>query len=161
MEDNQQNKDGSTGSYVEYYSTDHTINAQGAGIPVYEKYKGKHAEASGEWKPTKGEKTALYILMGVMILIFGAAAVTYFMPVPTGVKIIVLIATIVIMIGGIGGFLLIVNLRHNKKDPMEMHYYDVDYEINHITKTGYDNTKEITKEEFYSDKSKNRGKQDE
>ena len=31
-----------------------------------------------------------------------------------------------------------------------MHYYDVDYEINNINGKGYDNTKEISKEEFLS-----------
>ena len=31
-----------------------------------------------------------------------------------------------------------------------MQYYDVDYEYNHITGKGYDNTGEITKEEFFS-----------
>ena len=45
--------------------------------------------------------------------------------------------------------MLITVLRHNKKEPVQMKYYDVDYEYNHITGEGYDNTREITKEEFH------------
>ena len=148
MEKDQQNKECSAGSYVEFYSTDHSVRSQGTGVPVYEKYKGKEAVGEKNWKATKGESIALYILMGVMALIIVAAAVSYFMPIPTGIKILILIATIVIMIGGIGGFLLIVTRRHNKKDPMEMQYYDVDYEINNITGEYRDDTKKISKEEF-------------
>ena len=51
----------------------------------------------------------------------------------------------------IGGLVLTVTLRHNKKDPIQMQYYDVDYEQNNITGEGYDNTREITKEEFYGE----------
>ena len=150
MEEKQQNKVASVDSYTESYSTDHAVRARGAGIPVYEKYKGKEAVGNKSWKATKGETIAFYILMGVMFLVFVSAAVAYFMPISTGVKVIILIATILIMIGGIGGFLLVVSLRHNKKDPMEMQYYDVDYEHNYITGEVRDDTKKISKEEFYS-----------
>ena len=147
MEENKQDNT-SAGAFVQTDSVDYTIRGDGMGIPVYEKYKGKTATGSKEWETTKGEKIALFILMGLMIPIAVGAFVAYFLPIAVWIKVVVLISAVVLMIGGIGGFLLVVTLRHNKKDPMEMHYYDVDYEHNYITGEGYDHTKEISKEEF-------------
>ncbi len=137
------------GSSVEFYSTNHSVNAEGAGVRIYEKRKGKEAYGSKSWKITKGETIALYIVAALAILFALVAVIAYFLPIPTVIKVIVLLVTAVGIIGGVGGFILVVALRHNKKDPMEMKYYDVDYENNHITGEGYDNTKRITKEEFF------------
>lgn len=120
---------------------------------VYEKYKGKVAEGHGEWEASKGEKTAMVIVMAVALLVVASAFIIYFLPVSLLIKIISFIIAGVLFFVIIAGFLLVVILRHNKKDPGEMHYYDVDYEANHINGKGYDNTKEITKEEFYDQKS--------
>jgi hypothetical protein len=147
MEENKQ-KNTSTGAFVQTDSVDYTIRGDGMGIPVYEKYKGKTATGSKEWETTKGEKIALTILMCVMIPIVIGAFVVYFSALAVGIKVLILVLTIVFMLCSIGGFILVVTLRHNKKDPIEMHYYDVDYEKNHITGEGYDHTKEISKEEF-------------
>ena len=120
---------------------------------VYEKYNGKVAEGHGEWEASKGEKTAMVIVMAVVLLVVASAFVIYFLPVSLLIKIISFIMAGVLFFVIIAGFLLVVILRHTKKDPGEMHYYDVDYEANHINGKGYDNTKEITKEEFYDQKS--------
>ena len=117
---------------------------------VYEKYKGKVAEGHGEWEASKGEKTAMVIVMAVALLVVASAFVIYFLPVSLLIKIISFIIAGVLFFVIIAGFLLVVILRHNKKDPGEMHYYDVDYEVNHINGKGYDNTKEISKDEFFS-----------
>ena len=87
--------------------------------------------------------TALAILFALV------AVIAFFLPIPTALKVLVLLVTVAAIIGGVGGFILVVALRHNKKDPMEMKYYDVDYENNYITGKGYDNTKQISKEEFF------------
>ena len=136
-------------SSVEFYSTNHSVNAKSAGVRIYEKRKGKEAYGSKSWKITKGEKIALYIVTALAILVALVAVIAYFLPIPTVIKVIVLLVTVVAIIGGVGGFILVVALRHNKKDPMEMKYYDVDYENNYITGKGYDNTKQISKEEFF------------
>ena len=117
---------------------------------VYEKYKGKVAEGHGEWEASKGEKTAMVIVMAVALLVVASAFVIYFLPVSLFIKIISFIIAGVLFFAIIAGFLLVVILRHNIKDPGEMHYYDVDYEANHINGKGYDNSKEISKDEFFS-----------
>ncbi len=137
------------GSSVEFYSTNHSVNAKGAGVRVYEKRKGKEAYGSKSWRITKGETIALYIVTALAIFVALVAVIAFFIPIPTALKVLVLLVTVVAIIGGVGGFILVVALRHNKKDPMEMKYYDVDYENNYITGKGYDNTKQISKEEFF------------
>ena len=124
------------------------ISADGVNHVVYEKYKGKQAYGHKEWTPSKGERIALFIDMFVGIIVAAGAIVTYFLPLPPGFKIPVMILFGILFIVIVGVFVLIVTLRHNKQDPMEMKYYDVDYEMNHITGEGYDNTREISKEEF-------------
>ena len=155
LEENKNNNNGSVGGYVSKYSTDYSVSSQGAGIPVYEKYKGKEAHASKEYEITGGEKVALFIVMGLVAVIFCGGVVAYFMPIPTGTKILIIVLAGLAILLGAGGFVLIVTLRHHKKDPMEMHYYDVDIEHNYITGESRDDIREISKEEFYSQK-KNR-----
>ena len=129
------------------------ISADGVNHVVYEKYKGKQAYGHKEWTPTKGEKVALIFVMIVALIVIIATLATYFLPLPPGFKIPVMILGGILFIVIVGGFVLIVTLRHNKQDPVEMKYYDVDYEMNHITGEGYDNTREISKEEFEKKKS--------
>lgn len=124
------------------------ISADGVNHVVYEKYKGKQAYGHKEWTPTKGEKVALIFVMIVALIVIIATLATYFLPLPLGFKIPTMILGGILFIVIVGGFVLIVTLRHNKQDPVEMKYYDVDYEMNHITGEGYDNTREISKEEF-------------
>ena len=149
LEETRSDKHVEIGSSVEFYSTNHSVNAKGAGVRVYEKRKGKEAYGSKSWKITKGEKIALYIVTALAILVALVAVIAFFLPISTALKVLVLLVTVVAIIGGVGGFILVVALRHNKKDPMEMKYYDVDYEKNYITGKGYDNTMQISKEEFF------------
>ena len=117
-------------------------------VPVYESYKGKQAHGSKSWKTTEKEKrtvTVLGIMFAVLVVL---ALVSFVLPIRMGIKILLLILAIVFGIGGMGGYLFYVVHRHHKEDPMEMHYYDVDYSRNHITGKGHDNTREISKEEF-------------
>lgn len=138
----------SVGGYTSLEKDGSSISSE----TVYEKYKGKVAEGHGAWEATNGEKIAMGIVTAVVILVVIAAFVIYFLPLPLLVKIVSFIIAGVLFFVIIAGFLLVVILRHNKKEPGEMHYYDVDYEVNHLNGKGYDNTKEITKEEFFSSK---------
>ena len=151
MEENNPNNRISVGGYVERTSTDHVMRAQVAGVPVYEKYKGKEAHAEKEWLMTKGEKAAMIVLMVLLMLMVLAVVGIQFLYIPTAYKIVAFVLGNILFIGSVAIFVLIVALRHNKKDPAEMHYYDVDYEYSRFTDEINDNTKEITKEEFYSD----------
>ena len=88
------------------------------------------------------------VLLMLMVL---AVVSIQFLYIPTAYKIVAFVLGNILFIGSVAIFVLIVALRHNKKDPAEMHYYDVDYEYSRFTDEINDNTKEITKEEFYSD----------
>ena len=121
-------------------------------VPVYEKYKGKQAHGSKSWKTTEKEKRTITVLGIVFSVLVILALVSFVLPIRMSIKILLLILAIVFGIGGMGGYLFYTVYRHNKKDPMEMHYYDVDYEKNHLTGSGYDNTREISKEEFQGQK---------
>ena len=154
MEENNSNASNSpisVGGYVEHTSTDHVVRAEMAGVPVYEKYKGKEAHAEKEWLMTKGERAAMIVLMVLMALLILAVVVIQFLYISSALKILAFVFGNIIFIAGIAIFILVVALRHNKKDPAEMHYYDVDYEYSRFTDEVNDNSKEITKEEFYSD----------
>ena len=136
-----------------------SLEKDGKGISAgnaYEKYQGKVAQGHGAWETTTGEKIAMIAVMIAAVIIIATAFVIYFLPVPLLIKTVSFIIAGVLFFALIAGFLLIVIIRHNKKEPGEMHYYDVDYEINNITGKGYDNTKEISKEEFFSSDNKNK-----
>ncbi len=121
-------------------------------VSVYKQKKAKEAYASKTWEPTKGDKIALGIITPILVLTVVAVLAVWMLPVdiPILVKIPFTILAGVAFFIIIAVFLLITVLKHNKKDPMEMHYYDVDYKVNNLSGEVYDNTKEITKEEFFA-----------
>ena len=124
-------------------------------IPVYDSYKGKQMQGSKSWKMTRKEEITIKVLAAVFAAMVFLAFLMFFLLVSPGLKILFFILAIFSGIGGMGGYLFYVAFRHNKEDPMEMHYYDVDYKQNYLTREGYDNTKEISKEEFYNTADKN------
>ena len=116
-------------------------------IPLYQRRKGKEFHASGTWKATKGERR-LIETFGYMFFfgVFIGLIMTFIHP----GKLSAIILGIGI-IGAVGTFIslfAIVLIKH-KKEPMEAHYYDVDYKYNAFTGEETDNTREITKEEFF------------
>ena len=119
-------------------------------IPLYERRKGKEFHASGSWQATKGEKR-LVETFGYMFF-FGIfiGLIMHFIHPGKITNIFLGIG----IIGAVGTFisLFAIVFRKNKKEPMEAHYYDVDYKYNALTGEETDNSREITKEEFYSEK---------
>ena len=123
-------------------------------IPVYESFKGKQAHGSKTWKASDKEKRTVNILAIVFVAMVILALISFILPIPFRFRILVFILAILIGIGGMGGYLFYIAYRHHKEDPVEMHYYDVDYRQNHITGKGYDNTMEISKEDFHGNNTK-------
>ncbi len=115
--------------------------------PLYGRRKGKEFHASGSWQTSKAEKR--------LIETFGCM---FFFGVFTGLLLLFIhpgrLAFILLgigIIGAVGTFIslfAIVLLKH-KQEPMEAHYYDTDYKYNAFTGEETDNTREITKEEFF------------
>ena len=122
-------------------------------IPLYERSKGKQAHGSKTWQASDKENRMVKILAIVFAVMVILAVVSFILPIPTGIKILLFILAILSGVGGMGGYLFYVVFRHHKEDPVEMHYYDVDYKQNYITGDGYDKTREISKEEFLGKKT--------
>ena len=116
-------------------------------IPLYERRKGKEFHASGSWKTTEGEKR-LIETFGCMFF-FGVFIGLIMLFIHPGKLAFILLGLGII--GAVGSFisLFAIVLHKHKEKPMEAHYYDTDYEYNAFTGEETDNTREITKEEFF------------
>ena len=127
-----------------------TENGAHAEIPLYKRRKGKEFHASGSWQATKGERL-LIESFGYMFF-FGVFIGLIWLFIHPG-KLAAVILGIGI-VGAVGTFvsLFAVVFRKHKQEPMEAHYYDVDYKYNAFTGEETDNTREITKDEFLGEK---------
>lgn len=107
--------------------------------------KGKTMHASGSVEPTSFEKTVLYLLFGMFfVLVFAAIVAFGTLHFVWGIVLIVLaIADFAsIFIFGFGIF-------KDRGEKLNVEYYEVDRKSNAITGEHYDNTKQISKEEFF------------
>ena len=119
-------------------------------VPLYRRQKGKGFHASGTWQATEGERRLIetfgcLFFFGIFLgLIMGFIHSGTLSSILLGIGII----------GAIGTFvsLFAIIFRKNRKEPMEVHYYDTDYRYNAITGEETDKSKEITKEEFLGKK---------
>ena len=116
-------------------------------MPLYERRKGKEFHASGSWKTTEGEKR-LIETFGCMFF-FGVFIGLIMLFIYPGKLAFILLG--IGIIGAVGSFisLFAIVLHKHKEKPMEAHYYDTDYEYNAFTGEETNNTREITKEEFF------------
>ena len=119
-------------------------------IPLYERRKGKEFHASGSWEATKGEKR---IIETFGYMFFFGVFIGFIMQFihPGKLAVIILVTGIIGAVGTFISLFAIVFLKH-KNEPMETHYYDTDYKYNAFTGEETDNTREITKEEFFGKK---------
>ena len=119
-------------------------------IPLYERRKGKEFHASGSWQTTAGEKR-LIETFGCMFF-FGVFIGLIMLFIHPGILAFIILG--IGIIGAVGSFisLFAIVLHKHKEEPMEAHYYDTDYEYNAFTGEETDNTREITKEEFFGEK---------
>ncbi len=102
------------------------------GIPLYERRKGKEFHASGSWKATEGEKR-LIETFGCMFF-FGIFIGLIMLFIHPGMFASILLG--IGIIGAVGTFisLFAIVFHKQKQEPMEAHYYDVDYKYNAFTK---------------------------
>ncbi len=118
-------------------------------IPIYNKFKGKTLEGHKTWKLSEEENKKIKTIAWIWIAgwIIGLVLFAYFKA--RGIGWVLLFACIFAPAIALWITMMRMAFRKNKEDPMEIKYYDVDYEQNYITGEGYDNTEEITKEEFF------------
>ncbi|MBE6714956.1 MAG: hypothetical protein E7575_06740 [Ruminococcaceae bacterium] len=111
--------------------------------------KGKEFHTSGSWQATKGERH-LIETFGYMFF-FGVFIGLIILFIHPGKLANILLG--IGIIGAVGTFisLFAIVFRKHKQEPMEAHYYDTDYRFNAFTGEETDNTREITKEEFFDE----------
>ncbi|MBR4462610.1 MAG: hypothetical protein IKS51_08535 [Erysipelotrichaceae bacterium] len=117
---------------------------------LYEVQKGKQTHASGTWKATKTED----LIVKVTAVFFTVSVVMELIAAFFHIRSLILPVTICLVLSFIGLFVVMFGIVYLKsgKEPMEKHYYDVDYKYDGIKGEISDSTKEITKEEFYGNK---------
>ena len=127
-----------------------TENSARIRIPLYEHRKGKEFRASGSWQATKWERRIIETFGGMFFFGILIGLILSFIH-PGKLSFILLGIGIA---GAVGSFisLFAIVLRKHKQEPMEAHYYEVDYRSNAFTGEETDHTREITKEEFLGKK---------
>ena len=125
-------------------------------IPLYKRFKGKEAHGRKTWQVSDQENKTIKMLAIVFMVMVIIALVSFMLPIPIGWRILLFILATVSGIGGLGGYLFYVAYSHHQEDPVDMHYYDVDYKRNYITGSGHTNIREIDKEEFLGKKTEER-----
>ena len=113
---------------------------------LYERQKGRQMRASGSWKATQGEQrlvnaVAVFFAVSVMaVLASPFIHKKWFLILSVACCVVAFISMFVVMFG--------IVIRKNRQEPMETHYFDVDYRYDGIKGETDDKTREITKEEF-------------
>ena len=123
-------------------------------IPLYQRFKGKQAYGSKTWKVSDKEAKSLKWVIALFIALCILAISLPLFNLPFGVEFVLFFVVVLLAVGIPWLYFLLIIFRHKKDDPIEMHYYDVDYKDNRLTGESYDRTKEITKEEFFSKSDK-------
>lgn len=119
-------------------------------MPLYQRRKGKVFHASGSWQTTKSEKR-LIETFGYLFF-FGVFLGLILLMIHPGTLAAVLLG--IGVTGAVGTFisLFAVAFHKHRQKPMEGHCYDTDYKYNALTGEETDNTREITKDEFFGEK---------
>ena len=115
---------------------------------LYEHWEGRQMHASGSWKTTKVEQMLIYT-----VGFFFAVSIIAVLISPLIHKKWFLIASIVCcVLSFVLMFLVLFGIvfKNSKEQPLEKHYYDVDFTYDGITGETENNVIEISKEEFLS-----------
>ncbi|MBR0342669.1 MAG: hypothetical protein IJH64_10595 [Oscillospiraceae bacterium] len=119
---------------------------------LYERKVGKEFRATGTYKATPQEDLTIKILGG---LFAGCCIMALFFSFFFSARIAVLFFILTFVFAfAMGGYMFYVVWKKSRQEPMEKHYYDVNYKYNGITGETDDRTREITKEEFLGDDRK-------
>ena len=114
---------------------------------LFERKVGKEFHAEGTYKATPQEDLTIKIL-GCLFAAFCVLAIVSPMFLPARMSVLFFILTFVFAFA-MGGYMFFLVWKKCRKDPMEKHYYNVDYKYNGITGEVEDKTREITREEFH------------
>lgn len=113
---------------------------------LYERKVGKEFQASGTWKATRQEDATIKIL-GCLFASCCILALIFAFFQSARLSVLFFILTFVFAFA-MGGYMFFIVWKKSREEPMEKHYYDVNYKYNGITGETDDRTKEITRDEF-------------
>ena len=113
---------------------------------LYEYQKGKQMQASGSWRVTSAERR----LINAVAVFFAVSVIAVLVSVFVHRRWFLIASIICCAVSFVLMFVVLFALVFikSRKEPMEAHYYDVDYRYNGIKGEVTDNTVEISKEEF-------------
>ena len=113
---------------------------------LYEYQKGKQMHASGSWRVTSAERR----LINAVAVFFAASVIAVLVSVFVHRKWFLIASIICCAISFVLMFAVLFGLvfKKSRKEPMEAHYYDVDYRYDGISGETEDATVEISKDEF-------------
>ena len=117
---------------------------------LYERRKGKQMHASGTWTVTSAERrlinaVGVFFAVSVIAVIISALVQKLWFVIASVVCCAVSFVLMFVVLFGLV-------FKKSREEPMETHYYDVDYTYNGITGRTEDKTLEISKEEFFHGK---------
>ena len=114
---------------------------------LFEFRKGREMHASGTWKATKKED----LIIKSAGLFFSLSVIAVLLSSILQIKAILIPSIICCAVSFAGLFAVMFGIVFLKarKEPMDKHYYSVDYRYNGIKDEQIDNGYEISKEEFY------------
>ena len=117
---------------------------------LFEFRKGREMHAAGTWKATKKED----LIIKSAGLFFSLSVIAVLLSSILQIKAILIPAIICCAVFFVGMFAVMFGIVFLKarKEPMDKHYYSVDYRYNGIKDEQIDNGYEISKEEFYGRK---------
>lgn len=119
---------------------------------LFERKIGKEFSASGTWRTTPQEDLTIKILGGLFAVCCVISLFSSFF-LPAALSVLFFVLTFVFAFA-MGGFMFYTVWKKSRKEPMEKHYYDVNYKYNGITGETDDRTKEISKAEFWENDPK-------
>ena len=117
---------------------------------LFEFQKGRQMHAAGTWKATKKED----LIIKLVGLFFSLSVIAVLLSSILRITAILIPSIICCAVSFVGMFVVMFGIvfLKSRKEPMEKHYYSVDYRYNGLTDEQTDNGYEISKEEFYGKK---------
>ena len=114
--------------------------------------------ASGSWRLTKREKILVYVACAFFAISATAVLIISVIDIRMGIKGVLIPSIVCLVISVLSLFCVLFGLVHkkHKENPMDAHYYDIDYSYSAKNGEVIDRTQEVSKEVFFgqnSDKS--------
>ena len=113
---------------------------------LYIRQKGKRMQASGSWEATRGEQK----LINVAAVFFAISVISVLISSFVRIRWFLITSVVCCAAAFIMMFVVLFGLvfKKSRQQPMEKHYYDVDYRYNAIKGETDDKTREIPRDEF-------------